>query len=200
MKSFLPTLLVTLLALLVPVLLFLIGKKAHTILTLSQLGDTIMTRFYKFLVCKSVSSRRVCSFRLDEADEVDSVLVFFCVGTATLIAILRSLAQNRFIPPLDLIAQSFPAAAPFYVGWCAFLRLYYYQGRIYTDTIAIVVFQSGMGGLELGLYGLPLLVYPSTRASSTLRKRKVGTRPRTVSFYCASSLPASVGSGPYLVR
>ena len=53
-----------------------------------------------------------------------------------------------------------------------------------TDTIGIVVFQSGMGGLELGLYGLPLLVYPSTRASGTLRKREVGTRPRVVSFYC----------------
>ena len=49
----------------------------------------------------------------------DSVLVFFCVGTTTLIAILRSLTQQQFIPPLDLIAQSFPAAAPFYVGWCA---------------------------------------------------------------------------------
>ena len=53
--------------------------------------------------------------------EFDSVLVFFCVGTTTLIAILRSLTQDQFIPPLDLIAQSFPAAAPFYVGWCACL-------------------------------------------------------------------------------
>ena len=53
--------------------------------------------------------------------EFDSVLVFFCVGTTALIAILRSLTQDQFIPPLDLIAQSFPAAAPFYVGWCACL-------------------------------------------------------------------------------
>jgi hypothetical protein len=50
--AFLPTLLVALLAILVPLLLLLIGKKAHTILTLSRLHDTIMTRYYKFLVCK----------------------------------------------------------------------------------------------------------------------------------------------------
>lgn len=52
--AFLPTLLVALLAILVPLLLLLIGKKAHTILTLSRLHDTIMTRYYKFLVCKYV--------------------------------------------------------------------------------------------------------------------------------------------------
>ena len=56
-----------------------------------------------------------------------------------------------------------------------------------------------MGGLELGLYGLPLLVYPGTRASSTLRRREVGIRPRSLSFYCALSLP-SVGADAYLVR
>lgn len=120
-----------------------------------------------------------------------SVLVFFCVGTTTLIAILRSLTQHQFSPQLDLIAQSFPAAAPFYVGWCTCSPLYILRS---TDTVGIVVFQSGMGGLELGLYGLPLLVYPSTRASGTLRKRKVGTRPRVVSFYCTSPLPSSMKS------
>jgi hypothetical protein len=50
--TFLPTLFVTLLAFLVPVLLFLIAKKGHAILTMSRLGDTIMSRYYKFLVCK----------------------------------------------------------------------------------------------------------------------------------------------------
>lgn len=59
-----------------------------------------------------------------------------------------------------------------------------------TDVVGIVVFQTAMGGLELGLYGLPLLVYPGTKASTTLRRRKVGTRPRLVSFYCASPSPS----------
>ena len=59
--------LVTLLALLVPILLFLIAKKAHSILTMSQLHDTIMTRFYKFLVCKYDSSP-LSFFSLNDAD------------------------------------------------------------------------------------------------------------------------------------
>lgn len=50
--AFIPTLLVAILAILVPLLLLLIAKQAHTILTLSRLHDTIMTRYYKFLVCK----------------------------------------------------------------------------------------------------------------------------------------------------
>jgi len=50
--AFIPTLLVAILAILVPLLLLLIAKQAHTILTLSRLHDTILTRYYKFLVCK----------------------------------------------------------------------------------------------------------------------------------------------------
>jgi hypothetical protein len=58
-----------------------------------------------------------------------------------------------------------------------------------TDAVAgIVVFQAGVGGLELGLYGIPLLLYPSVRASATLRKREEGTRPDYNTFFCASSL------------
>jgi hypothetical protein len=51
-SAFVPTLIVALLAILVPLLLLLIGKQAHTILTLSKLHDTIMVRYYKWLVCK----------------------------------------------------------------------------------------------------------------------------------------------------
>ncbi|KIM23172.1 hypothetical protein M408DRAFT_17948 [Serendipita vermifera MAFF 305830] len=149
--AFVPTLLVAILAILVPLLLLLIAKQAHTILTLSRLHDTIMVRYYKFLVC--------------------NVLVFFCIGTTSLNAILDSLRQNPGIEdPTDsrdfvkIVATSFPNAAPFYVGW--------------------LVFQTAMhSGLELGLYGLPLFVYPSTRGSTTLRRREVGIRPRTYNFY-----------------
>ena len=129
----------------------------------------------------------------------DSVLVFFCVGTTTLIAILRSLTQNQFIPPLDLIAQSFPAAAPFYVGWRACFSFALTYRACDTDAVGVVVFQAGMGGLELGLYGLPLLVYPGLRVSATLRRRETDTRPILLSFYCASPLPSSVGADTYLV-
>jgi hypothetical protein len=52
--TFLPTVLVTLLALLVPLLLLLITTKGHAILTRSKMADSITTRYYKFLVCKYV--------------------------------------------------------------------------------------------------------------------------------------------------
>jgi uncharacterized BrkB/YihY/UPF0761 family membrane protein len=63
-SNFLPTLLVSLLSILIPLILLLIAKKAHTIITLSELHDTIMTRYYKFLIV--------------------NVLVFFCVGVTVL--------------------------------------------------------------------------------------------------------------------
>jgi hypothetical protein len=69
---------------------------------------------------------------------LDSVLVFFCVGTTTLNSVLDAL--NLSGGPIDpdsrnfikIVATSFPNAAPFYVGW--------------------LVFQTAMhSGLELGL-------------------------------------------------
>lgn len=52
--NLLPTLLVTGLAILIPLILLLIAKKAHNIVLLSKLHDQILTRYYKFLVCKYV--------------------------------------------------------------------------------------------------------------------------------------------------
>lgn len=98
-QSFLPTLLVALLALLIPLILLLIAKKAHTITTLSALHDRIMTRYYKFLIV--------------------NVLVFFCVGTATLQSVLQSSQSATDRPDvIRIVADSFPTAGPFYVGWC----------------------------------------------------------------------------------
>lgn len=97
-QSFVPTLLVALLALLIPLILLLIAKKAHTITTLSALHDRIMTRYYKFLIV--------------------NVLVFFCVGTAALQSILDSIRQiSSGADILEIVASSFPSAGPFYVGW-----------------------------------------------------------------------------------
>ncbi|KAG9019901.1 hypothetical protein FRB90_000031 [Tulasnella sp. 427] len=142
-STLVPTLLVTGLAILVPLILLLISKKAHNIVLLSKLHDQIMTRYHKFLVC--------------------NVLIFFCVGVSALHAFLASWKQP--VNPLQTVATKFPDAAPFYVGW--------------------LIFQTAMhAGLELGLLGLPLLVYPATVLKATTpRRRKAGTRPRTFNFY-----------------
>jgi hypothetical protein len=86
-----------LLAILIPLILFLIAKKAHTITTLSAMHDIIMTRYYKFLIV--------------------NVLVFFCVGTAFVQTVVRALGAPNSQEILHQIATSFPTAGPFYVGW-----------------------------------------------------------------------------------
>ncbi|KAG6840979.1 hypothetical protein C0991_002869 [Blastosporella zonata] len=97
-QSFLPTILVALLALLIPLILLLIAKKAHTLTTLSAMHDIIMTRYYKFLIV--------------------NVLVFFCVGTAALQSLLQSFSPSATPPDiLQIVADSFPTSGPFYVGW-----------------------------------------------------------------------------------
>lgn len=56
-----------------------------------------MTRYYKFLVV--------------------NVLVFFCVGTAALQSFLTSFKTVSESNILNTVADSFPTAGPFYVGW-----------------------------------------------------------------------------------
>jgi hypothetical protein len=100
MQSFIPTILVSLLTLLIPPILFLIAKKAHRFITLSALHDCILRRYYRFLIV--------------------NVLVFFCIGTATLQSFLVGFATkgtNR--NALQVLSDSFPSAGPFYVGWRA---------------------------------------------------------------------------------
>ncbi|TRM64114.1 hypothetical protein BD626DRAFT_493819 [Schizophyllum amplum] len=138
-QSFLPTILVALLALLIPLVLLLIAKKAHTITTLSAMHDRILTRYYKFLIV--------------------NVLVFFCVGTAALQTVIESFRADASTPDiLGIVADSFPTAGPFYVGWLIFTTALH-------------------AGFEISLFGLPLILYPATRSQVTPRKRSVGTRP-----------------------
>ena len=66
-------------------------------MTLSALHDRIMTRYYKFLIV--------------------NVLVFFCVGTAALQSFLQSFSTPTRRNVLKIVADSFPTAGPFYVGW-----------------------------------------------------------------------------------
>ncbi|KAG8698260.1 hypothetical protein FRC09_007327, partial [Ceratobasidium sp. 395] len=99
LSSFLPTLLVALLAILIPLLLLLIAKKAHNIVVFSRLHDRILTRYYKFLVC--------------------NVIIFFCFGVSALQSFLTSFGQqiNNVVP---LVASDIPVCAPFFVGWLIF--------------------------------------------------------------------------------
>ncbi|KAK2465349.1 hypothetical protein APHAL10511_002703 [Amanita phalloides] len=143
-QSLTPTILVALLALLIPIILFLIATKAQTITTLSALHDLILTRYYKFLVV--------------------NVLVFFCVGTAALQSFLLSFKSPNSLNLLQIVADSFPSAGPFYVGW--------------------LIFSTAIHGcFELALVGLPLLMYPSTMRQVTPRKRAVSMRPPTFNYY-----------------
>ncbi|KAI6114009.1 hypothetical protein F5141DRAFT_1195070 [Pisolithus sp. B1] len=143
-QSFLPTILVSLLTILVPLILLLIAKKAYTITTLSLIHDTIMICYYKFLIV--------------------NILVFFCVGVAVLQSFLTSFHDFSESNILQTLADSFPSAGPFYVGWLIF-------------TTAI------HSSLELVLFGLPLFTYFSTRRQTAPRKRADGIRPRTFNYY-----------------
>ncbi|KAF8595215.1 hypothetical protein BDV93DRAFT_611513 [Ceratobasidium sp. AG-I] len=144
LSSFLPTLLVALLAILIPLLLLLIAKKAHNIITFSRLHDRILTRYYKFLVC--------------------NVVIFFCFGVSALQSFLTSFGE-QLTNVVTLVASDIPLVAPFFVGW--------------------LIFQTGIhAGLELGLFGLPLIVYPAmVRGATTPRRREFGTRARTFNYY-----------------
>jgi hypothetical protein len=108
-SSFVPTVFVAGLAILVPLILLLIAKKAHTIITLSELHDRIMTRYYKWLIL--------------------NVLIFFCTGTTVLTSFFER--ADKKTPTADslihVIQSSFPGIGPFYVGWreFSFLSLYF---------------------------------------------------------------------------
>ncbi|KIY44762.1 DUF221-domain-containing protein [Fistulina hepatica ATCC 64428] len=145
-QSFLPTLLVALLTLLIPLILLLIAKKAQRLSTQSAMHGILMSRYYKFLIV--------------------NVLVFFCVGTAALQSVLESFKSDADTKAnvLEIVADSFPTAGPFYVGWLIF-------------TTAMHV------GFEIALLGLPLILYPKTRSQVTPRQRAQGIQPRTLNFY-----------------
>ena len=94
LQSFVPTLLVSVLTILIPQILLLITKRGHMIVTLSALHNLVMTRYYKFLVV--------------------NVVVFFCIGESALVSIKKFTNWNV----INTVINSFPNAAPFYVGWC----------------------------------------------------------------------------------
>ena len=112
--------------LLIPLLLLLIAKKAHTFNTLSALHDKIMTRYHKFLVA--------------------NIFVFFCVGVSTLESFFTSLKST--IDILTTVGESFPSAGPFYVGWCMW-NMYIPTNAVLTSFVAVIFTTSIHAGTEL---------------------------------------------------
>ncbi|KZT51501.1 DUF221-domain-containing protein [Calocera cornea HHB12733] len=97
-SSFLPTLLYSILVILIPPLLLFITNHGHSAITASKIKDLVLTRYWKFLVCNAV--------------------FFFSLGVTTISSFV-----NVFRQPLSLlptIAGAFPTAAPFFVGWFVF--------------------------------------------------------------------------------
>ncbi|KAJ1306523.1 hypothetical protein OPQ81_007524 [Rhizoctonia solani] len=96
LTGLIPTLLVAGLGILIPVILFVIGRKAQTEVTFSGLHDGILIRYYKWLIL--------------------NIVIFFCIGLSSFQTFLN--AFRKQIPdPFQLVSSSFPAAAPFYAGW-----------------------------------------------------------------------------------
>jgi hypothetical protein len=127
-QSFVPTLLVALLALLVPLLLYLIAHRIHTFPTLSAIEDVMLTQYYKFLIV--------------------NVLVFFCVGTAFLQTFITSLGTHGSQKILNIVATTFPSAGPFYVGWRTLINFFI----DFLLNHCIVIFTTAMhAGFELVL-------------------------------------------------
>ncbi|CUA77112.1 CSC1-like protein HYP1 [Rhizoctonia solani] len=99
LTGLIPTLLVAGLGILIPVILFAIGRKGQTEIhpvanLLIYLG--ILVRYYKWLIL--------------------NIVIFFCIGLASFQTFLN--AFRKQIPdPFQLVSSSFPAAAPFYAGW-----------------------------------------------------------------------------------
>ncbi|KZP01320.1 hypothetical protein CALVIDRAFT_532932 [Calocera viscosa TUFC12733] len=97
-SSFLPTLLYSILVILIPPLLRFITNHGHSAITASKISDLVMTRYWKFLVCNAV--------------------FFFSLGVTTISSFVDVFKQPLSLLPT--IAGSFPSAAPFFVGWFVF--------------------------------------------------------------------------------
>lgn len=90
-----------------------------------------MTRYYKFLIV--------------------NVLVFFCIGTAALQSFLVSFKSVAGQQLIQVIANSFPTAGPFYVGWRKCIRLIHILQSQRTHLPAVIFTMGIHGGLELAL-------------------------------------------------
>ncbi|TIB15514.1 hypothetical protein E3P92_01650 [Wallemia ichthyophaga] len=96
--TILPTLIVAFISLMMPAILFGIGKKATPHLTLGRMHDQIFHRYWVFMIT--------------------NVLITFCIGAATFRFILESLSGSASgMSILNRVYLSFPQAAPFFASW-----------------------------------------------------------------------------------
>ena len=95
--SLLPTLIVAFIALLMPAILFGIGKKAQPHLTWSKLHNQIFHRYWVFMIT--------------------NILITFCIGASTFQSILERITSESGLSLLQIIAHNFPQAAPFFASW-----------------------------------------------------------------------------------
>lgn len=96
--TLLPTLIVAFISLMMPAILFGIGKKATPHLTISRLHDQIFHRYWVFMIT--------------------NVLITFCIGAATFRFILESFSGSASgLSILSRVYLSFPQAAPFFASW-----------------------------------------------------------------------------------
>ena len=82
-------------------MLLALSQQAETITTKSELHNVIGNRFYRFLIC--------------------NVVIFFCIGKTALQSFIISFRDTLSLKLLEVIASSFPQAAPFYAGWVSAL-------------------------------------------------------------------------------
>ncbi|ORY32231.1 putative integral membrane protein [Naematelia encephala] len=94
--SLAPVILVALLTLAICPILLLIANKAETITTRLGVHNSVLERFWKFLMVNSV--------------------VFFAIGQTAIEAYLTAFQTNDF-DPLPIVASSFPTAAPYFASY-----------------------------------------------------------------------------------
>ncbi|KAG8746196.1 hypothetical protein FRC10_005712 [Ceratobasidium sp. 414] len=154
-----PTLLVAGLGILIPVILFAIGRKAQTEVTFSGLHDGPSTLAYHYLKCILIRYYKWL---------ILNIVIFFCVGLTSFRTFLLAFRQK--VPnPFEIVSEAFPAAAPFYASW-------YF--------IAVMTYEhSRPAFLKLGYVDLLFGFDALANLTSTPRKRKRGTQPRTIDYH-----------------
>nr|XP_018267046.1 uncharacterized protein I303_01029 [Kwoniella dejecticola CBS 10117]OBR89204.1 hypothetical protein I303_01029 [Kwoniella dejecticola CBS 10117] len=94
--SLAPVILVALLTIAICPILLVIANKAETIVTRLGIHNSVLERFWKFLMVNGV--------------------VFFAIGQSTIEAYLTAF-QNKNFDPLPIIASAFPTAAPYFASY-----------------------------------------------------------------------------------
>lgn len=142
----LPTVIVSLITMSIPELVFQISKRAQGFVTWSALYDQCLCRYWKFIVC--------------------NIVIFFCIGTTTVEAILQQIGSNsNRAQILDNIAFSFPTAAPFFVSY-------------------LILGLSLHSGFELLGFMVPILQhFLGANKATTPRARALKTLPRNFNRY-----------------